>query len=153
EAAGMLCEEMGAQVEDGSVKEAITELTSYSMVTRKGESFTVHRMVQDALRSRIPEERRRGWIKEALKVVDQFTQFEEQDVERWPVWNLMRPHMDRVTKHAEALRIYSPTTSIMMQLATLLKIKALYREAEPLVRRILEIDEDSFGPQHPNVAA
>jgi tetratricopeptide (TPR) repeat protein len=152
EANGMLCKEMGAQIEDGSVKEAITELASYSMVTRKGESFTVHRMVQDALRSRIPEARRLDWVEGALKVVNQFTQFEEQDVESWPIWDLMRPHMDRVTKYAEALRLYSPTTSIMMQLATLLNIKALYREAEPLVRRILEIEEDSFGPQHPNVA-
>jgi tetratricopeptide (TPR) repeat protein len=152
EAVGMLCEEAGTQAKDGSVKEAITELASYSMVTRKGESFTVHRMVQDALRSRIPEERRRDWIEYALKVVEQFTQFEEEDIESWLIWDLMRPHMDRVTKYAEALGIYSPTTLLMMRLATLLKIKALYREAELLVRRVLKIEEDSFGPQHPNVA-
>src|SRR4051812_39094244 len=59
EAVGLLCEEVGAQIEDRSIKEEIAELASYSMVTRKGESFTVHRMVQDALRSRIPEEWRR----------------------------------------------------------------------------------------------
>src|SRR4051812_9208520 len=124
EAVGMLCEETAAQIEDRPVKDAITELASYSMVTRKAESFTVHRMVQDALRSRIPEERRRDWIEGVLRVVNQFTQFKEEDVESWPIWDLMRPHMDRVTKYAEALKIYSPTTSIMMQLATLLNIKA-----------------------------
>jgi len=30
--------------------------------------------------------------------------------------------------------------------------KGLYREAEPLLRRALAIDEQSFGADHPNVA-
>src|SRR3954449_5546620 len=92
EAVGLLCEEVGTQVEDRSIKEAIAELASYSMVTRKGESFTVHRMVQDALRSRIPEERRRDWIELSLRLIDDFSPRPANDVRTWPAWNQLRPH-------------------------------------------------------------
>ena len=152
EAVGMLCEEMGAQVEDGSVKEAITELASYSMVTRKAESITVHRMVQDALRSRILEERRRDWIERSLRLVDDFLPQDPDDVRSWPIWDPLRPHVARIIQIADENGIAHPTARLSSDLAMLLLGKGLYREAEPLIRRAQQIDEDSFGPQHPNVA-
>ncbi len=153
EAVGMLCEEMEAQVEDGSVKEAITELASYSMVTRKGESFTVHRMVQDALRSRIPEERRRDWIERSLRLVNDFSPVPPDDVRTWPTWDLLRPHAARVIQNAEENGIFRPNgPAHAANWLCCFRGKGLYREAEPLIRRALQIDEDSLGPQHPNVA-
>jgi hypothetical protein len=41
----------------------------------------------------------------------------------------------------------------MGALGTLLWAKALHEEAEPLMRRALEIGEASYGPEHPDVAA
>jgi len=38
------------------------------------------------------------------------------------------------------------------QIGLFLYVAALYAEAEPLMRRALEIDEHSFGKDHPNVA-
>jgi tetratricopeptide (TPR) repeat protein len=152
EAVGMLCEEIGAQVEDGSVKDAITELASYSMVTRRGESFTVHRMVQDALRSRIPEERRRDWIERSLRLVDDFSPANPSDARTWLVWDLLRPHAAQIIQIADKNGIAHPTARFVSQLALLLLNMSLYREAEPLMRRALQIDEDSLGPNHPNVA-
>jgi len=40
----------------------------------------------------------------------------------------------------------------MSDLGVLLDAKAPHAEAEPLERRALAIDEQSFGPAHPNVA-
>jgi tetratricopeptide (TPR) repeat protein len=40
----------------------------------------------------------------------------------------------------------------MNQVGLLLKVKAQFAEAEPLMRRALAIDERSYGPDHPNVA-
>ncbi len=40
----------------------------------------------------------------------------------------------------------------MNELGQLLDAKGLYVEAEPLMRRALEIDEASFGNNHPNIA-
>ncbi len=41
---------------------------------------------------------------------------------------------------------------MLNQVGLLLFQKALYAEAEPLMRRALAIDEASFGADHPNVA-
>jgi len=152
EAIGLWCEETGAQPDDQSVKAAIAELSAYSMVTREGPNFMVHRMVQDALRSKIPEERRRDWIERSLKLVYHFSPAKPGDVRTWPTWDLLRPHATRVAEYADDAGIVDPTSRLMNQLALLLFNKSLYRDAEPLMRRALQIGEDSLGPNHPNVA-
>jgi len=134
------------------IKEAITELATYSMVTRKGKSFTVHRVVQDALRSRVPVKNRRDWIELSLQGVNDFSPAEPDDVGTWPIWDLLRPHATLVVQYADDAGIAHPTGPLMSQLALLFLSKSLYRDAEPLMRRALQIDEDSFGPDHPKVA-
>jgi tetratricopeptide (TPR) repeat protein len=48
--------------------------------------------------------------------------------------------------------IAKPTDNLMNQVGVLLATKALYAEAEPLMRRALAIDKKTYGPDHPNVA-
>ncbi|HEY0553890.1 MAG TPA: tetratricopeptide repeat protein, partial [Thermoanaerobaculia bacterium] len=153
EAVGLLCEETGQIVGDPSVQDGIAELASFSMVTRKGDSFTVHRMVQDALRSRIPEERKRDWIERALRLVDDFSPRSPWDVRTWPVWDLLRPHSTRLVKTADDVGIAHPTARQMAQLSSLLQAKGLYEEAEPWIRRALALNEASYGPEHSEVSA
>jgi tetratricopeptide (TPR) repeat protein len=153
EAVDLLCEETGIHL-PGSQKsiEAITELASYSMVVRSEASLSVHRMVQDVLRARIPEERRRDWVELSLKLVNRFAPLQAADVRTWPVWDILQPHVAQVLAYADGFGITDPTSRLMNGLAALLFGKGLYRKAEPLMRRSLQIDEESFGPQHPKVA-
>jgi tetratricopeptide (TPR) repeat protein len=152
EAVGLLCEETGQTEGHPSVKEGIAELASYSMLTREGENFTVHRMVQDALRSRVPEDRQRDWIERALRLVNHFSPVPPDDVRTWPVWDLLRPHSIRIVWAADGLGIAHPTARQMAQLSMLLDAKGLYGEAEPLVRRALALSEASYGPEHSKIA-
>ncbi len=152
EAVRLLCEETGQAAGGPPVNEGIAELASFSMVTRKGESFTVHRMVQDALRSRIPEERKRDWIERTLRLVDGFSPLDPWDVRTWPVWDLLRPHSTRIVKTADRVGIVHPTAHQMAQLSTLLQTKGLYEEAEPLIRRALALNEASQGTEHSEVS-
>ena len=153
EAVGLWCKETGAQPGDQSVKAAISELAAYSMVTREGPRFTVHRMVQDVLRSKIPEERRRDWIERTLQLVNNFSPTDLDDVRTWPTWDLLRSHALRVVQYADDAGIAERTARLMNQLGGLLLNKSLYRDAEPLMRRALQITEDFFGPNHPNVSS
>ena len=57
-----------------------------------------------------------------------------------------------MTAEADAAGIADPTAVLMDRLARLLYSKALYQEAEPLMRRALAIDEASYGEDHPSVA-
>ena len=152
EAVRLLCEETGEEAVDGSISDAIADLAGYSMISRQGTMFTVHRMVQEVLRSRTPEERRRDWIEKALQIVDNVAPTEALDVRNWPIWDVLRPHVGQVIEFADQVGIPEPTGALMHNLAALLIAKALYREAEPLVRRVLELNETRLGPDHPIMA-
>ena len=129
--------------DSSSIEEAVAELISYSMVVRAGASFTVHRIVQEVLRSTIPEEQRKTWIELPLKIVDRFSPFDADDVRTWPVWDILRPHTAWIVGCADQEDIAIPTARIMNQLGSLLLSKGLYKEAEPLMWRVLQITENS----------
>lgn len=84
-----------------SIPEALAELESYSLISRQTAVFTVHRVVQEVLQSRIPPERRRVWIEAALKIVNGYSPFESHDVRTWSVWNVLRPHAARIVLLAD----------------------------------------------------
>lgn len=149
EGVSLLHEESGQEARFKPVREGIAELAAYSMVTREDRTFTVHRMVQEVIRTRIPEERRKEWIERALRLVNDFAPFEPVDVRTWPIWAVLRPHATVVVRYADEVRIAQPTSLAMNQLEEYLRARGLYDEAEPLIRRALaieeEIDPDSYA--------
>jgi len=142
DAVRLLREENGQAVESKPIRDGISELASYSMIDREDRTFSVHRMVQEVLRTRTPEARRREWIERALRLVDDFSPDEPGDVRTWPVWNVLRPHAAVVVRYADEAGIARPTSRLMNQLDQYLEAKGLYDEAEPLIRRSLTIEEE-----------
>src|SRR4051812_43501356 len=59
EVVGLLLEETGQADSPQTVRDGLTELAAYSLLSKDGETGTVHRMVQEVVRRQIPEERRR----------------------------------------------------------------------------------------------
>lgn len=151
EAIGLLSDERTRRVAPQSVKNAFSEMEAYSIITRQEGTFTVHRMVQEVVRVRIPG-RRREWINKILKIVDQFVPGDPNDVRTWPVWDLLRPHVGQVIKYAIHVGLTDPTWRLLAALGALLHAKSLYTEAEPLMRQALEIEETLFGPNHPRAS-
>jgi hypothetical protein len=135
-----------------SIREALAELESYSLISRQEAAFTVHRVVQEVVQSRIPPERRREWIEASLKIVNGYSPFPPDDVRTWPVWNVLRPHAARIVLLADEAGVTDPPRRLMNELGLYLNTRSLHAEAEPLMRRSLAIDEASFGNEHPNVA-
>ena len=143
----------GGQIEDKT--DILDELAAYSMIRRHANGqFTVHRMVQEVLRVRTPASTRKTWVDLTLQLIAAGIPEEPpaDDVRSWPIWDVMRSHVAEVAQSADRLEIPQPTAYLMNRLGVLLLAKALYRDAEPLMRRALEIDEGSFGPDHPTVA-
>ncbi|MEJ8852510.1 tetratricopeptide repeat protein [Variovorax rhizosphaerae] len=129
---------------------ALAALESYSLVTRASTapSFTVHRLVQAVTRSSASV----SALAEVLGWIDDAFVGDPSDVRTWPVLDPLLPHAQAVASHAEECGIATPTGRLLGQSAVLLLGKALYGEAEPLMRRALAIDENSFGAEHPDVA-
>jgi tetratricopeptide (TPR) repeat protein len=146
-----LIEETGTTADFKPIREGIAELAAYSMVTREDRTVTVHRVVQEVLRTRIPPESQREWIELALRLANDFSPPEPEDVRTWPIWNLLRPHAGEVVRYADAAGIANPTARLMTELNVHLQAKGLYKEAEPLIRRALAIEEQ-MHPDSSDVA-
>jgi tetratricopeptide (TPR) repeat protein len=133
-------------------RDALGDLAKFSLANRQAETYSVHRLVQEVVRLRIPEERRRAWTQAALDWVNACAPTDSGDVRTWKTWDPLRPHAEEAARRADAAGIAEPTSRLMSSLGTYLHAKGLYEQSEPLMRRALAIDENSFGPDHPNVA-
>jgi tetratricopeptide (TPR) repeat protein len=135
-------------------RESLVQLATYSLVTRAAEAptFTVHRLVQDVTRRSLERVGEGGPLVEALRWVNDAFVGDPQDVRDWPILDLLAPHAGAVVAFADKAGITAHNSRLMNQLALLFEAKALYREAEPLMRRALALVEESIGPEHPDVA-
>jgi len=133
---------------------ALDELEAFSLARRADEepTFTVHRLVQDVTRRSLHDDEENLHLKVALRWINAAFRGDAQDVRAWPVLAPLAPHVQAATTYADERKIGDPTTRLMNQLGLLLKTQVRFAEAEPLYRRALAIDENSYGPDHPNVA-
>jgi Tetratricopeptide repeat len=140
--------------EPGQLSEAVAMLSNYSMLKweTEQETITAHRVVQETLRTRVPASKRETWVVLSLRLLDAARPGDPTDVRTWSRWNLLRQHVALAVVEADQVGITQPTARSMSDLGLLLYAKALQEEAEPLMRRVLAIDEQSFGQDHPNVA-
>jgi tetratricopeptide (TPR) repeat protein len=74
------------------------------------------------------------------------------NVNNWPYLEPLMPHVLGLVEYAQKNEISHPTSRLMNDSALLIFTKSQYDPAEPLMRRALEIDEQSFGSNHPKVA-
>jgi len=135
-------------------RDALVHLATYSLVTRAAETptFTVHRLVQDVTRHSLRKDPANGPLAEALRWVNAAFEGDPMDVRTWPILDPLAPHARAVVSFSDAAGLAEPTDLLMNQLGALLLAKALFAEAEPLIRRALDIDEKRFGAEHPKVA-
>jgi tetratricopeptide (TPR) repeat protein len=131
---------------------ALAELAAYSMLERGDTGVSVHRLVQEVTRARIPQEARREWAELAVRMVGGYAPAEPMDFRSWKVWDALRPHALEVIGHAERAGVAEPTWGLATQIGLLLRAKSLNRDAEPLLRMALELAEDLHGANHPSVA-
>jgi tetratricopeptide (TPR) repeat protein len=138
--------------------EARAGLYAYSLAAQaKGEDgaakgFAVHRLVQDFARRAMTDERRAEALRETVQWVNAAVPFDSDDVRNWPTLDPLAPHALAVARSADKAEIEDPTGRLFNQLGLLFKAKARYAEAEPLLRRAVDVCEASLGPDDPGVA-
>ncbi len=149
-------QEAGEVLAGADPEEALAALAAFSLLRwdAGNEAVRLHRLVQEVTRERIPDERRAAWLGAALELVDTYLPDDPppQDVRAWPRWEPLRPHVAAVVAAADAAGIEAPTARLMNEFGLFLQTKAVWAEAELLMRRALAIDEASLGPEHPDVA-
>ena len=130
------------------------ELKQYSLATSTDDkkAFTIHKLVQEVTLAKMDEVLKSKSLSEALNWINTAFTGDPANVSAWPNLEPLIPHVLSVTEHAQIKKIYAPTNRLINQVAIMFLTKAQYAAAEPLMRTVLENDEQTFGPNHPEVA-
>jgi tetratricopeptide (TPR) repeat protein len=153
EAVNIITKKQTIKTSNFNLSSALADLAAYSLITKEKTSFTIHRIVQQAVLFSLSKSLYKKWLTISLNIVDNFTPTDSNDVRTWSVIDSLFPHIKTIVQKADQSEITEPTSRLMSVLGSYLYSKGLYKEAEPFKRRALKIDETSFGPDHPDVAS
>jgi tetratricopeptide (TPR) repeat protein len=147
------------------VRGSLNVLVKYSLVKRQAKdyarSYTQHQLVQATTRycqrttSAIESDTELPQLEAALAWMNRAYEGNTQDVREWPRLDPLVPHVRAVCEFADRQSKVTKdhaTSHLLNEIGTLFIAKARHREAEPLIRRALAIDEQSYGAEHPNVS-
>ena len=139
---------------------ALGELYAYSLAAPteiegryRQPAFVVHRLVQDFARASTNAKREDEMLREALAWINEAFVGNAGDVLTWPRLDPLVAHAQSIVERADKAGIVQPTARLMNEISQLFRGQARNPEAEPLMRRALEIIKKSLGPDHPHVAS
>lgn len=139
----------------------LEELTRYSLVKRSADksAVTVHRLVQAVTRFRTPESDRRGWIEQAVRMMNRFVAGRTPGGGDRPPDAAVSAHGPSVLGHAgEAGIAADPAGRLLNEAGVFLLACGLRTSAraapthEPMFRYALAAAERGYGPDHPEAA-
>lgn len=85
--------------------DAIGALRRYSLIERKDETLSVHRLVQAVTRDGLTKEEQQSWSKIALQFINGVFPFKSDDELTWPDSLRILPHALKALEHAENLGV------------------------------------------------
>jgi tetratricopeptide (TPR) repeat protein len=136
------------------LNQAIEALLAYSLVRRDAGSNTLsmHRLVQAVLKDAMSKQVYQRWAKRAVLAMDAAF----PDVPEFTTWvqcERFLPHAQVCAALIEQGHMFLlEAARLLNQVGYYLKERALYSEAEPLLKRALAIREQQLGAQHPHTA-
>ncbi len=129
---------------------ALGELIHFSLANpaQNGSAFAVHRLIQQVTRERQEPPSPAPALIVALGWVNEEMPQDADDVRTWPVASPLAPHAIEVATSGADRGIAMPSSVLLHQAALFLTVRADFKNAEPLIRRALEVDEIAFGGNH-----
>jgi tetratricopeptide (TPR) repeat protein len=128
-------------------------LTRYSLLHRDVDrgSYSIHRMVQEAIKSEMGEAEQYRWAERAVLALD--TAFPYVEYASWPLCETLLPHAAAAAIVIDEWRVDSEEAAhLLNQVGFYYNLRGRYEEAEHLLERALIIWEKTLGAAHPNVA-
>jgi tetratricopeptide (TPR) repeat protein len=136
-----------------ALNKAIAALRRYSLIEKKDDNLSVHRLVQMVTRDRLAQDEQMKWAEAAVKVVNDAFPGESDDVRTWPVCRKLLPHALAAVEQGEALNVAAEATGRLINETGMYFLgRAQYDEAKHSFERSLCIVEAIFGSEHPEVA-
>lgn len=148
----------------GDANHALATLQSYALVNCQASgdqgSYWLHELILRSTRDHLRRRQTSGVnplpsLDDALRWIDAVFQGDVQDAGIWPKLESYLDHVLSVCEfafQASKTTINHATARLTSDVAALYFVKGRLQEADPLMRRVLEIDEHAYGPDHPHVA-
>ena len=135
------------------LNEAMQLLRRYSLVKRDAEAklLNLHRLVQVVLKESLDVPSQQQWAERALLAVN--AAFPEVEPETWPQCERLLTQALTAVQLIEQYRFVSEEAGrLLSEMATYLRDRARYSEAEPLFQRALQIRRRLLGADHLDTA-
>jgi tetratricopeptide (TPR) repeat protein len=140
ETAGLVelwCDTAGAFRTGQALFDALADLAHYSLIHRSDGMFSVHRMEQYILKSRVAEANVPQWHERICAVLRKYAPEETSESPRtWPVWDVLRPHAEVLVASFVSNDRIPADLELMGSVGTLLFGKGLYALS-------LKVEEDA----------
>ena len=131
--------------------EAIGELRRFSLIRRHSGSLSIHRLIQAVLKSTMNKDEQREWAEQTIRAIDRA--FPKIKPSTWSEYERYLPHTLACAALIDQWNIRSEKVAwFLNEIGNYLSERRRYAEAEPLYLRALTIDEQTFGPEHIEVA-
>jgi tetratricopeptide (TPR) repeat protein len=135
--------------------DTVSALVGYSLARRDGDSLTVHRLVQAAVRDRATAEETLTATWSLVRLLAAALPTETADPATWPRWRQLVPHVLASLDRAE--HIPDDATRVVSRLndavGRYLRLLGRLDTATALLERALVLDETHLGPDHPETLA
>jgi tetratricopeptide (TPR) repeat protein len=122
-------------------------LTSYSLIRREtgSESYSVHRMVQEAVKGRMNEGEQRAWAERAVLAINEA--FPKVEYATWPLCALLLAHATAGARLIDEWNFESTQSARLLNHVGIYNYeRGRYGESEPLYKRAVSIYEKALGP-------
>ncbi len=134
------------------LNEASRDLLNYSLIRRNPDhTLTLHRLVQLALKNEMDTKTQQRWATRAVQVVSYI--YPDSDYTNLQLCLQYLPHAQYCALLIEQLNITSAEAAeLLRQAGWYLRIAGQYKQAEPLLRKALDIKEATLASNDPSTA-
>ncbi len=143
-------------VDEFVIDDAYEALRSYSLISLDEKFVNVHRLVQLVVRDRMNQEDALTLYRNAIiyALSEKFLEDVYREPSCWPYCEMLSPHAQAVLvdEQFDFDSGWKVRASLLSGMASYQHGKAVYKEAEELLRRALEIRKKQLGSEHPDVA-
>jgi tetratricopeptide (TPR) repeat protein len=130
-------------------EEMLATLYRYSLISRKEETVTIHRLVQEVTQDRLHEEERKRWLEAAIHLINHVFPFDQYKLETWSASGAILPHLTVVVNHAEKQQTELQLVAMLWQKAArYLREQGEYAKAQSATEQALNIRTTFFGEKH-----
>jgi tetratricopeptide (TPR) repeat protein len=135
-----------------SLTRAIAVLQRYSLAAARGDTLSVHRLVQALVREGLSREDQELWAGAAVAVVSQGFPLASEDPRTWPECNRRLPHGLIAAAHADELGASREETGRLLDRAgRYLHGRSQFAQSRACFERALAVAEQTYGPGRPEV--